>query len=89
MGQIEIPQRSSAVLSFASEAREALAMKRREFFALLGGAAAAWPFAVRAQQRAIPLIGYLSGGAPAGAFASSLAAFREGLSETSYVEGRT
>jgi hypothetical protein len=63
-------------------------MKRREFIALLGGAAAAWPLEARAQQRAISLIGYLSGGAPAGAFASSLAAFREGLSETSYVEGR-
>jgi len=62
-------------------------MKRREFISLLGGAAA-WPLEARAQQRAIPLIGYLSGGAPAGAFASSLAAFREGLSETSYVEGR-
>src|SRR5262245_32559049 len=62
-------------------------LRRREFVTLLGGAVAALPRAARAQQHATPMIGYLSGGAP-GAFAPLLAAFREGLAETGYVEGR-
>jgi len=62
-------------------------MRRREFIGFIGGIAATWPQAARAQQRRLPVVGFLRGGTEAGA-ANLLAAFRKGLSETGFVEGR-
>ena len=62
-------------------------MRRREFVRFAGSVVIAWPFAARAQQKTMPVIGFLSGTSP-GPYASNVAAFRQGLSETGYVEGQ-
>jgi putative ABC transport system substrate-binding protein len=62
-------------------------MRRRDFITVVAGAAAGWPFPLSAQQKAMPVIGYL-GTATLSLFAPSVDAFRQGLSETGYVEGQ-
>lgn len=62
-------------------------MRRREFIALFGGTAIAWPLAAQAQRLAVPVIGYL-GGQSASLLATRVRAFHQGLEETGFVEGR-
>src|SRR5262249_55156785 len=79
--------RSRRAADAARPRRRGNRVRRREFITLLGGAAATWPLTARAQQPAIPVVGFIRDGT-ADASAGYVAAFRKGLSEIGFVEGQ-
>jgi putative ABC transport system substrate-binding protein len=62
-------------------------MRRRDFIKVMAGSAGAWPLVARAQQRAMPVIGFLSSVSPQ-PFANYVAGFRAGLKEAGYIDGQ-
>jgi putative ABC transport system substrate-binding protein len=92
LGRFEIPQRSSneVCYSFRSNTGGYWAVKRRDFIAMLGGAAAAWPLAARGQQpRKVWRIGFIAGASrPASLEVSQFGGFQQGMREHGYVEGK-
>src|SRR5262249_32876998 len=71
----------------AREGRMTVTIGRRELLVALGGAVAVWPLTAHAQQPAMPVVGFLNSASPDG-YAPMVAAFREGLKETGYIEGQ-
>lgn len=63
-------------------------MRRRNFIKLMGGVAVAWPLAVRAQQPAMPVIGFLSSGSAGSSNDGRIVGFSRGLNESGFMEGR-
>src|SRR5262245_3532876 len=82
-----VPRISRSVSGRENRRRGDRMIRRRDFITLLGGAAATWPLRARAHQPAMPVVGYLSG-ISAGDRAHHTEAFRHGLNETGYAEGR-
>src|SRR5436190_12890486 len=87
MQQIDAACAENWYLRDISYARTRQQVKRREFIAVVGGAAVTWPFAANAQQPAMPVIGFMSGRSPEDS-EHLVAAFRQGLGETGFVEGQ-
>src|SRR5205814_4407732 len=79
--------RPDRAADLARRGRRGHRMRRRTLIAGIGGVAMAWPFAARAQQKPMPVIGFLGVASP-GPFAPYVAAFHQGLSDTGYVEGQ-
>jgi putative ABC transport system substrate-binding protein len=63
-------------------------MRRREFISLIGSVAVTWPFAARAQQQVLPVVGFVNVASVKGGYAPFLSAFLKGLSEAGYVDGQ-
>src|SRR5262245_11142051 len=86
---MDLPASSVAGCSWGNQWREKAVsgIRRREFITLIGGAGAAWPLAVRAQQPLLPVIGSMHAASQTGT-EDFMNAFRQGLKETGYVEGQ-